>query len=180
MLGSQCIKLSQQGAYRGRHGVSPCLPGWLLVCLDFCCVYPSGHACEALPKPCLPKPCPLKPLAVAEEDQKEEVRRGIFQWLQKQAELHTEQLAGSMTAPRVSSAAAAPSAEAGAGADGCLQDGAAPAGTAEGLSEPNRAEGAGSAAGKVREKMVVPFTPITLVCRNIRWVHRKGGGGMAA
>ena len=96
---------------------------------DVGCPLPELHT---LPRPALP--CP----AVAEEEQKKEVKRGVYSMLRRGVTRSEK----AVLRPSPSKAALAK--EAAAEAD--------------------------AAAGTVQIKSVVPFVPISLVCKNIRWV----------
>ncbi|KAL4427934.1 hypothetical protein ABPG75_002023 [Micractinium tetrahymenae] len=136
----------------------------------------AGVVAMTITNPPSPKP------TVPEEEQKQEVKRGIFGVLLRRESLSL-QATGSGLSPagsgRLAAAPgpAAPAAEAagpgtsGASAAGGPGLGKADSGPAEGEMERalSRLEAVGQAAGEKRERMVVPFTPITLVCRNIRY-----------
>lgn len=126
--------------------------------------------------------------AVPEEEQKQEVKRGVFAGLLQRESLALQaagsglslalHAAGSGLSLASSGRLAAKPKPAGASSVPNDANGATPAlvpagsGAGEGELELERAlsrlEVVGQAAGERRERMVVPFTPITLVCRNIR------------
>ncbi|KAL4442124.1 hypothetical protein ABPG77_011385 [Micractinium sp. CCAP 211/92] len=143
----------------------------------------AGVAAMTLSNPPSPKP------TVPEEEQKQEVKRGVFAGLLQRESLALQaagsglslalHAAGSGLSLASSGRLAARPKPAGASSVPNDANGATPAlvpagsGAGEGELELERAlsrlEVVGQAAGERRERMVVPFTPITLVCRNIRY-----------